>query len=79
MFKPLVIASAFAAVIVGAVSMASANNTRYSAHDAVAETAVDAKTGIVNCTDQVWPAIDSYCLEPASDLGEMRQARLISL
>lgn len=83
MLKPFIVACATAAAIasvgIGAVSMASANNASTTAREVTVEVAIETHTGIVNCADQVWPAIDAYCLKPVSEMGEIRQARLIEM
>ncbi len=78
MIKTLFIASATAVVFAGAFSMAVANNSSSGKTAIVGgQVASESQTGVVDCTNQIWPAIESYCLEPVSDLGKMRQARQI--
>jgi hypothetical protein len=80
MFKAFIISGFVAAVIAGAASMAVANSSASQGTNANVEPMMLVKDthGIVNCAEQVWPAIDTYCLAPASEQGEVRSARLVT-
>lgn len=79
MFRAIIITVSMAAAITGAATMAIASNTseRVTSENTAPMIVAKNTQGIVNCEAQVWPAIDTLCLTPASDEGEVRQARLI--
>jgi len=79
-FKAIIISGCVAAVLAGAGSMAIANNSASQGFDTNVQPMMLVKktNGIVNCAEQIWPAIDAYCLTPASDEGEVRSARLLT-
>ena len=81
MFKAIIIASAMAAVLAGAATMAIASNSARTNSPEKATSMVTAKQthGIVDCASQEWPAIDVMCLTPASDEGEVRPVRLVQM